>query len=254
MDGWPHMLLVGSFRRIGVNLNMAEPPQGTEKPWPWTVAEFYECYRSRGGNRNLDPRILEDLGPLVAAEIDRDFLFDWASGWYLSFTTAEIVENIVEPVAEILGLPPPDDKYDFDYIDNVLGPLVFDRGGGDWASITRPATGPPRAPGPRARNHYLLAGSSHDYWMYRHRGQTSKSRADDGTMRYFGDRPSKGSIPVYERLPNGRLLSIGYVLGKRGRPRKPKPKKAPAKIGRPRKYGSAAERLKAWRRRNKHPR
>jgi hypothetical protein len=72
---------------------------------------------------------------------------------------------------------------------------------------------------------------------------------DDGTVINFGYAETPRQTLVYGSV---RYDYIGYLHGKPGRPRKPPaPPKPAAKIGRPRKYGSGAERVKGWRRRQK---
>jgi len=238
-----------------------------------TLADIYARYRACGGNRTLDPKILEHLGMIPIAAIDRDFLLVWGRKLYPRLKPHERVRDFVEPLAEILNLPQADLAWwaarrlvpgviTLEEVQAILGPAPpgwrdnpGDADPHNWAEIeTRaprtndwaatgpiPIPGPPPDPDPNlVADNYPKGGTSRQWEAWDHRGQFSKSRLEDGTQVFPGPTP-KGKKSVYARLPNGRSVYIGFVLGKPGRPRKPanageaqKPKKAPAKIGRPR--------------------
>jgi hypothetical protein len=78
----------------------------SEKVPATTLAEAIARYRERGGNRSVDPRALEHFGAVDVTTIDRDVLLEWGRKLFPKLTIAERMEHFVEPLAEILNLPP----------------------------------------------------------------------------------------------------------------------------------------------------
>src|SRR5262245_60828384 len=72
-----------------------------------TLAEAVARYCERGGNRDPDPKALEHFGHIDVATIDYPMLLEWAIELYPKRTIAERGEHFIEPLAEIIGLPPP---------------------------------------------------------------------------------------------------------------------------------------------------
>jgi hypothetical protein len=274
----------------------------SEKVPATTLAEAVARYHKRGGNRTVDPKALEHLGGIDVATINRNWLLEKARQLYPKLTIAERMEHFIEPLAEILDLPPAELKTAAWYAERKLerdaayhpelvrvyewlkppsyplaealieanterylarqltgaapGDVSADnfaplcRGPDDWASITPPKVpGPPPDPGPREENYYV-GGTASECWHWRHRGQVSLLRMDDGTQIHFGYAESRRQPFVYGSV---RYDYLGYLHGKPGRPRKPKPPKPPAKIGRPRKpeKESAADKQRRYRERRK---
>src|SRR5262249_53300632 len=98
----------GRSRSFGPSWGHTTMP--SEKAPATTLAEAVARYRERGGNRALDSKVLEHLGGIDVAEIDRDFLLEWGRKLYPKLTIAERMEHFVEPLAEILDLPPAEPK------------------------------------------------------------------------------------------------------------------------------------------------
>jgi hypothetical protein len=211
--------------------------------------------------------------------ITRDLLWVWARKLYHKLTPAERMAHFVEPLAEILGLPPAAPKSDAWWAERKLNRdaayqaaldaernrgFIFSGewagydwarieylGGnrGRWASVT-PAPGPPPDPPSSAGSIYATygTGTPSEFWRYQHSGVLSKLRMEDGTEINFGYKNSPRQVAVYDSI---RFDYLGYLPGKPGRPRKPK--KPPGKIGRPRKPDklSRAELMRRLRARRK---
>ena len=82
----------------------------SEKVPATTLAEAVARYRERGGNRSVDPRALEHFGAVDVTTINRDVALEWSRKLYPKLTIAERMEHFVEPLAEILDLPPAEPK------------------------------------------------------------------------------------------------------------------------------------------------
>jgi len=78
----------------------------SEKVPVTTLAEAVARYRERGGNRSVDPRALEHFGSVDVTTINRDVALEWVRKLYPKLTIAERMEHFVEPLTEILDLPP----------------------------------------------------------------------------------------------------------------------------------------------------
>ena len=68
-----------------------------------TLAEAYEDYLERGGNRSLQERVLDHFGDMNVEEINRTVVIAASRKLYPGLTQAERAELIVDPLEEIIG-------------------------------------------------------------------------------------------------------------------------------------------------------
>src|SRR5262245_11684994 len=240
-----------------------------------TLAEIYARYCACGGNRTLDPKVLKYLGAMPVAAIERNLLLEWGRKLYPRLTRAEQIEHLVEPLAEIIDLPPAERAWWADRkrklgpggmtlaeVEAILGPVPPGWAGDnpnpgndgdlyDWEAIEANARlyGERRdtwasvtklkpagpPPDPGPREHNYYVGGTSRQWEAWDHRGQFSKSRLKDGTQVFPGPTPKGKASVYARLPNGQSVYIGYVLGKPGRLRKAKPPKPPAKRGRPRK-------------------
>jgi hypothetical protein len=87
---------------ISQNTGDAEPVDTGEATA--TLAEAYEHYRERGGNRALSSELLAHLGPTPIDQIDREVLIAAARELYPRSTQDERARLVYDPVDEIIGI------------------------------------------------------------------------------------------------------------------------------------------------------
>jgi hypothetical protein len=226
------------------------PEEEETEPGIPTVAEAYEAYRARGGNRLLPERILEELGETLIDEIDRKVIVDVGRKLYPGLAQSERAELIHDPIEEVVGYmpkasPPTRAKRNkkkpgrYDPYAYWLGAKAESEARTEriWAeawALNSSHVGPlspsdtdawrfkfdehgnVRGRGPRdeAPNRYL-PGSRRQWWDYQHRGFLSKHH---GTKARLGPPPKSGKgKAVFDKAGT----YIGHEPGKVGRPRSP---------------------------------
>jgi hypothetical protein len=227
------------------------PEEEETEPGIPTLAEAYEAYRARGGNRLLLERVLEELGETPIDEIDRKVIVEVSRKLYPGLAQSERAELVHDPIEEIVGYVPKaspssarakrKDKEKpgrYDPYAYWLGAKAESKARTEriWAeawALNSSHVGPlspsdadawrfkfdehgnVRGRGPRdeAPNRYL-PGSRRQWWSYQHRGFFSKHH---GTDILSGPPPSKRAKRRYDKAGT----YIGYEPGNVGRPRSP---------------------------------
>jgi hypothetical protein len=227
------------------------PEEEETEPDVLTLAQTYEAYRTRGGNRLLPERILEELGETPIDEIDRKVIVEVGRKLYPGLAQSERAELVHDPIEEVVGYvpkasPPPTrakrkdkkkpgryDPYAYWLAAKAESKARTERIWAEAWALHSSHVGPlspsdadawrfkfdehgnVRGRGPRDEvpNRHL-PGSARQWWDYQHRGFLSKHH---GTDIRSGPPASKRAKPRYDK--DGTY--IGYEPGNVGRPRSP---------------------------------